>query len=314
MDLLFNHGNNGQDEIKATLGFLSADFTYKNLEPDIYLWTPDLIEVIGQSVYDRIVAFYNQGDNPSQTGVELATNQTILKFAQLYVLSMAYLAYAPDNDLIHGNDGRTMRSEEDQEKPYEWQINKSNSNIKKRAYKALDQLLLQLDAAGWSEWTESEQYTMAKSLYLKNTNQFDAVFVINKSGQLYYRLVPFMGDIEYDEVMPILGQEKFLDLRSKSNPTEEEKTLILLVKKAVAYKSLGKALKAFPVEMFPEGMVHTENTRMKSEARAEVMQFMNKEGSDYLIKLEYEFTKQSQTYEDIPLTNGLNEGSKFVDL
>lgn len=314
MELLFNNENKGQVEIKKTLGFLNAGFTYENIEPDLYLWTPDLVDIIGQETYDRIVTFYKAASNPTGTAQEIATNRAILKYAQLYVLSMGYLAYSSDNDLIHGNDGRSSRSEEDQEKPFEWQINKSNSSIKKRAYRALDLLILELDGSNWTEWTESDQYSKSKNVFLKNTKEFHAVFPINKSGQLYYRLVPFMDDIENDEIKPILGATVFGDLKSKSDPNEDEEKLILLIKKAVAYKSLGKALKAFPVEMFPEGMVHTENTRMKSEARAEVMQFMNKEGDDYMLKLEYEYAQQNQTFEDIPLTNGLNEDSKYVDL
>ncbi|NYJ27510.1 DUF6712 family protein [Allomuricauda sp. ARW1Y1] len=318
MKLLFNREVNsekqGQKEIKETLGFLSADMSFTNLESDIILCTPDLIDLIGTEVYDKMADFYNGEDNPPTENAEVERHNKAVKYAQIYILSMAYLDYASDNDLNHGNDGRTVRTEEDQDKPFEWQVNKSNSSIKKRGYKALDQLMLLLDSSGWTEWTGSDQYKQANSIFIKNTKEFDTVFPINKSGQLYYRLVPFMADIESDKVSPILGKDVFESLKTEESPDAGQKELQRLVKKAVAHLSLGKALKAFPVEMFPDGIVYSENTRMKSEARAEVMQFMNKEGNDYLIKLEHVFSQQNQTFEQINLTQGLSEGSKHVSL
>lgn len=318
MDILFNREiedlKQGQIELKETLGFLSADFTYGNIEPDILLCTPDLVDFIGDGVYQKILQFYKGQTDPPPEDDALDKLERALKLCQLYILSMAYLDYASDNDLTHGNDGRSSRTEEDQEKPFEWQINKSNSSIKKRAYKALDQLMLLLDESEWTEWTGSGQYTAANSIFIKNTKEFDQVFPIHKSGQLYYRLVPFMTDFENDRVMPILGQTSFDSLKGAATPTPEEMELIRLIRKAVAHLSLGKALKAFPVEMFPDGIVHTEKSRAMSEARAEVMQFFDKEGENYLLKLEHEHAQQNQTFDNIELTPGLNDGEKYVSL
>lgn len=313
MKLLFNHNNNGQTEIKEILGFLDGGFTYANLEPDITLNTPYLIDLIGQAVYDKIMGYYE--DNGSVTGAEeIERHKSALQYSRLYILSMAYHDFASDNDLSHGNSGRSFRSEENQKIPWEWQLQASNSSIKRRAYKALDQLMLLLDSSGWTEWTTSDQYKKAKSVFIENTNQFDSVFPIQKSGQLYYKLVPFMDDFENDTIAPILTQSVFDALKANNSPSDDEKKLILAIKKAIAYLSLGKAYKAFPVEMFPEGILYNENTRMKSEARAEVMQFLNEEGKNHLVKLEYELSKQNETFEAIDLMQGLDEDSKHVSL
>jgi len=44
------------------------------------------------------------------------------------------------------------------------------------------------------------------------------------------------------------------------------------------------------------------------------MEFLNAEGEKYLKKLEYEFSQQNLTFEEIKTTNGLEEGKKYVNL
>ncbi|UOB16578.1 DUF6712 family protein [Abyssalbus ytuae] len=313
MKLIFNKSGLGKSELKATLGFLDGDFSYQNIEPDIKINTPYLVDLIGKDIYEKIQDYYENEPNIIDV-TDKQNHIDALKYMQIYTASMAYIDYAPNNDLQHTNAGRTFKSEENDKIPWDWQVNADNSAIKKRAYKALDLLFILLDKSGWTEWTGSDAYKKANALVIKNTNQFDAVFPINKSGQLFYRLVPFMDDIEKYEIQPILKPEKLTELKEIDSPDKNQKILINLCHKVIAHLSLGKAYKAFPVEMFPEGLIYNENTRMRSEARAEVMQFLNTEGQNYLKKLEYEFEKQNQTFNTINTTPSLEDGKPYVNL
>ncbi|QQV89947.1 adaptor protein [Cellulophaga phage Ingeline_1] len=308
MELIFNKNSTGQVEIKTLLGFTDGDFKYDNLESYIELQTPYLIDIIGQSVYDKVVTYYKEA-----TVVDEKT-KSILKKMQFYIVSMAYLDYAPNNDLTHGNSGRTFRSEDNEKIPWDWQIQASNKVTYKNAYTALDQLLVSLDASEWQEWIDSDAYKHANAIFIKNTLEFDKVYPINKSGQLYYKLVPFMDDFENEYVNAILTSDYAAQLKSKTNPSDNEKLLLLYIKKAIAYLSLAKGMKAFPVELLPDSLTFQENTRMKSAARAEVMEFLNAEGGKYLQKLEYEYSQQTATFTPIKTTNGLDEGTKYVNL
>ena len=313
MKLLFNKGNAGKTELKAILGFLDGDFNYTNIEPDIKMNTPYLVDLVGQAVYDKITGYYE--DNAFvEEAPEVAKHKEALSYMQIYIASMAYLDYSPNNDLVHTNAGRTFRSEENEKIPWEWQINADNSAIKKRAYKALDLLFLMLDSSGWEEWTTSDAYKKASSLFLKNTKQFDTVFPINKSGQLYYRLVPFMDDFETYQVQPVLNVDKITELKTVADPDASQKVLINLIQKALAYLSLGRAYKLFPVEMFPAGLVYNEDGAKRSESRAEVMQFLNTEGEKYLQKLEYEYARQNETFTERNTMPGLEADTKYVNL
>lgn len=314
MKVLFDkEGASADQELKGTLGFLDGGFSYKNIEPDIKLNVPYLVDLTSQEVYDKVYLHYTEPDG--QAGDELTEQlNSALLYMQLYLASMAYLDYAADNDLNHGNAGRSFRSEENEKIPWEWQVDRSDRSIRKRAYRALDHLMALLDSADWSEWTESDQYTAAKARFIQSTSAFDAVYPIGNSGQLYYRLVPFMKDIETHKVAAVLTPAVTDALREKEDPTPSEKTLIELIRKAVAYLSLAEAYKMLPVEIMPDGLFYNENTRMKSEARAEVMQHLKAQGEKYLVKLEYEHSQQNATFEARDATQGLEDDNKFVHL
>lgn len=307
MKLLFNHTNEGQAELKATLGFLDADITYANLQPDIKLNTPYLIDLISQEVYDKIVTFY-EGNTEDET-TDLA-----LEYCRLYIASMAYLDYAPNNDLSHSNSGRSFRNEDNEKIPWQWQIDSDNAALAERAYKALDRLFALLDTANWTEWTSSEAYKTANRLFIKNAISFDKTFNINRSAQLYYRLVPFMDDIETEYINPILTEATATTLKTAETPTAEQKKLLTLTRKAIAYFSLAKAMESFPVQMFPKTLRYAYTEQNKLEEKDKVIIAMESEAKKYLLKLENEYGQQTETFTELKTTNGLEEGKKYVNL
>lgn len=308
MDLLFNNNNNGQEELKGLLGYLDGDFSYNNLETDIELNTPDVISLVGQEVYDKLYDYYSSS---------LSTDKDIeqaIKYCQLYIASMAYVAYSPNNALTHSNSGRNVSKTDNETMAWDWQISQDDSATMKRAYKSLDLLFVLLNSKAWPEWTGSDAYKAANSLFVKSTFMFDSIFPINKSGQLYYRLVPFMADFENDDITAILTKDTVIALKAVVTPTDSQSKLLNFIYKSIVYLSLGKAMNALTVEMLPNGLLYNESTRQKSQARAEVMLFLNGEGEKYLKKLEYEYSIQNETFEELPTTNGLNDGSKYVNL
>jgi hypothetical protein len=309
MKLLFTRNGEGQAELKKVLGFLDGDFNYQNLEPDIELNTPYLIDLISEEVYSKIQALYV---TPSSTVVEKEVSA--VKYCQIYLASKAYLDYAPNNDLSHKNSGRSHRSEDNEKQAWEWQIAMSNSATAKRAYKALDHLFVLLDDLAWSEWKNSDAYKKAHQLFINSTKLFDDVFPINKSGQLYYRLVPFMADFETEFIIPVITNEVAIEIKAAAILTPKQKELQTLINKAIAYMSLAKAMNSFPVEMFADGLIYNENTRMKSQARADVMSFLKEEATKYIKRLEIIYAQQNETFTILETKNGLTEGAKYVNL
>lgn len=316
MKLIFNKNNSGQEEIKKLLGFLDADISYENLETDIVLNIPNLIEFIGQEMYDKLLTHY-------EASVEDEALDAILTNSQLYVLLLAYLDYSPNADLIHGNNGRKMHFSESEKTPWDWQIAMDNGALKRRAYKSLDALIQLLDKSTYAEWTGSDQYKKAKALFLYNTAQLQDIFPVNNSGQLYYRLVAFMPDVEIEVLRPALGQTKFDDLKSKvkGSPSADEKLLILYCQKITAFTVLARGS-----ELLPEEMMSTEINYRLSESDRELIREKRaakflKMARTYELELERILTKQANALDPLNPestllnpTRGITPGKKHVSL
>lgn len=322
MEVLFNKSNNGQAEITDLLGFLSDDFDYDRLETDIELNTPDLINFISKEVYDKIVEYYKK-DSP--VDAEKSKFSRVLELCQLYISVMAYYDYSANNDLMHTSAGRKMNKSTDETTPWDWQIASDNAALKKRAYKALDQLINALDESKLDEWLASDAYKSSKALFVYNVTVFHKCYPINNSAQLYFRLVPFMDDFELDEIHPRINDELFTRLKNSIVPSSgftplsiPEKRLLKCIELSVVYLTLAKGYKVFPIEMFPDKINYRENTKMKSSARAEVMQFLQSEAEKNLLKVESIVNKLSVTnetsYSPQELLPGLDENNKYVDL
>lgn len=310
MKLLFNKSSNGNAELKALLGHLDADYKFANLQTDIEHATLDIVKLMGQTTYDKIVSFYEVG---SATEDEL----DLVKKTQLPIAVFAELAFASNNDINTSNNGRKVDLGENEEKPYEWQIARSESNSRRRGYKALDVLIDTLDNYTLAEWDGSDEYKASKEFFIHTTDQMQKVFTISNSRQLYLRLLSFMEDPEQDEVLPIIGETRFATLKVKivdDTLADDDKLLLKKIQKPVGFRALESAFTVLPVEMFPNGIVeYREKGRMASQARAEVLLFFKTHAEKNLRKLqqyiaELDLTAVAQDPEEHI------EGEKFVNV
>jgi hypothetical protein len=313
MKILFDKDNTGQTEVKTLLGFMDADIKFENLETDIELNTPYLVQFIGQAVYDKIATFYES----AQDEEGFAVLKPILKCAQLYIILKAYLEYASNGDIIHGNSGRKIHFASDEKTPWDWQIRADNGALERRAYKALDLLIDLLTTANYTEWTASEPYKAAKSLFIPTTNSFQKIYPINHSGQLFYRLVPFMADIEQENILAILGEVKYLELKSGTPATIPEIDFNLLTsycQKITAYLVIDRAWRILPEEMLGE----TVNYKLSDHARADLR---DKRSIEHLARVKvYERDLQAilarldlEVY-DYDQTHGIDPANKYLNL
>lgn len=312
MRLIFNKDNNGQEEIKEILAFLNADFKFTHIKSDIELQTPSLFKFIGEAVYNKIADFYES----NQEGDDAEQMKAILKNAQLYILLKAYLEYVSNGDIIHGNNGRKIESGEKEKTAWPWQIKMDNAANERRSYRALDRLIEQLDELELAEWKDSAQYKKARSLFLYNTQQLQEVYPINDSGQLYYRLVPFMEDIELDKILAILGEDKFTELKDNPSPDPYsiDGRLLKYCKKIVGFNVLERAAVLLPEEM----MDFKVNYRISEEKQEEIKiargaRFLNM-AQEYEVQLQRLIAEQkSQDFELDPL-HGIKPENKHVNL
>jgi len=248
MELLFNKPEAEKSEIKDLLPFTDADLKFTRLKPDIITATNDLIKLIGEPMYLKIVDKYKEANGSASELVYHARYPIAIK---------AYMLYAPNNDIAHTTNGRKMRSDENEKLPFQWMIDSDNQALEKRYYRALDDLLAHLEPL--QEWREKEAYKGLKSLFLNTTDQFDTHFMI-QSRLILLKLQPGIKQCERDHIKPRIGQAKFDALKSALRTgtgitDENDLELLELIREACVFHAMAWAMTRLSVTIFPEGIL-----------------------------------------------------------
>ena len=251
MELLFGKpGADPKAELKLSLGFIDADIKFEKIKPDLRTATSNIIETIGQVTYDSIVVHYK---------ADPATETYLVELAQYAVATAAYRLYAPANDLQHGNNGRKMLTTDNSKTPFEHLIVASNDDIERRSFRALDELIKEMDA-NYATWKTSDQYKASHKLFVRTTKEFDTYYVMN-SRLLLLKLAPGLAIAEKKEIFPRIGKEVFDAIKTKREgntaltPVEEE--LLDLSQEACVYAALSWGILRLQATLFPEGVLQS---------------------------------------------------------
>jgi len=267
-------------EFKKALGFVDIDIPYIKIRPDLKASVNELIKVIGRPTYDELIKNYKLNIQESDGASTPFQNVALKEVFQYAVAVYAYMLYAPSNDLAHTSNGRRMRSTENEKTPFQWMVAKDDDNLQKRAFKALDALIIFMDS-DFDFWKESEQFQITHHLFVRTLQDFSSAYVLD-SRLLLIRLVPGLIQSENREILPRINQELQNSLKEKivykakglnENTdmviTSNEALLIDLIKEASAYYSLYWGLPRLQLNLFPEGIlqsVRTERATVKGRS------------------------------------------------
>lgn len=306
MEVLFNKADQGSAEIKALAGWLNTTLKYDRLSSDIDLETPRLIEFIGKNTYKRLVTEY--------TGQPDDSVLDAIKYAQLYILCMAYLSYARNNDLQHGSTGRKQYKADNESAPWEWQVKADEGATMRRAYKALDRLIDTLESNEITEWLASEQRATSRKLLITTTDAFDKIYSIDNSGQLYYRLVPTMQAVETEFVNPLLDAATLTRLKTATDLTDEENLLKLHAQRITAFYSLAKAYQTFPLEMFAGNIDYAAGANYKHTVTSNKIIWFQEEAQTFSLALQNTYQRYKGIEETYALPDNSDTSKRFANL
>lgn len=327
--MLFNKSDNGQDELKALLGFLFASDNFDNIKTDIELAEEDMIELIGQDVYDKAQEHYDS-ENWGDEDFTLLNN--LVKHIQLPVAYYAYHAYAAHTDITHGENGRKVFIDPDNEKiAWEWMIHKDDEAILNKAHKTTDRLIafLEKNEDDIEEWKESDAQKAARRLFIQNTKVFDGIFPIDNSRRFFIKIIPFMDEVERKYLKPVLG-DRYATIKTaiEAGETDDYDDLIALIRVPVAYLTLGIAIRRLSVSLMPNGIFHdyvsewmTQKAKLPASVgiRTEVGKALENEGMFELKVLQQEIAKldavaASETYEPTDMTERMDPDNQIFRL
>lgn len=273
MKLLFNLDSEdiSSDELKALLGFVDADISFKNLMPDIITATNEVRKLISKEVYEIIHdEFTHALQNGVYTNDYSDSTSNIIRSTRYAIALKANLLYEPTNDLSHSSDGRKMRASDNEKTPFEWMLVKDEKNQEKRFYRALDDLIELLDESKpedyeqleetaqketiYYNWINSDSYKSLKSLFVNSVDVFNDIFTI-ESRLLLINLKTGLSDCERREILPRIGKDKMAALKQEAPTVPIDIELLQLINEACVFYALAWGIPRKSITMFPEGVL-----------------------------------------------------------
>lgn len=285
--MLFNKDGNGNEELKTVIGFVYKSNEFSNIEMDIELAQEELIKIIGQDVFDIADNYYNDTDGSgsgsvsgSEPTVELRIK--LLQHIRLPNALLAYAAYADNADLSHEDAGRKVKIDKDSESlPWEWQIDRDNAALLRKADKATDRLIafLEKNQDNISAWKNSDSQKLARASFIKSAEDFDKIFPIDKSRTFFLKILPFMNIVERQRIKAVLTADSFKELKDADitgTLTELQLELVEKIQLAIAPLTMALAVRRLSLQVIPDGVIQNYTgdmltTKAKSVAPMEII-------------------------------------------
>ncbi|MEG0889500.1 MAG: DUF6712 family protein [Bacteroides sp.] len=247
-------------EIRELTGNYFANNDFGKIVGEIEMATEELAELIGQEVYKQAEGYYQ---NNSATDEE----KELVRKVQRPIAIMATLRMYQKNDLSHEDDGRKFKIDSNSEKlPWEWQLDRDDARHLEDYYKSVDVLIRYLNKKGSEQWTKSRAYKESQKLLIRNGQEFDTYFPIEKSERTYLMLVPYIKEVQMLHTKRAYGPDKWDELLSET--AEEETEVHYAACKATALMAMSLAMARMQLKVVPAGVVRSyvaESGAMASE-------------------------------------------------
>lgn len=261
--MIFNRNNNGAAELRQLTGSYYANNNFDKIAVKVELATEDVIKLIGNAVYVRAEAHYTGTNyNLEEPTPEQAFLDKLVQHIQLPIAYLATMWHYQGNDISHEDTGRKMKIDDGSEKmAWEWMYDRDDAAALRNYHKTFDRLVRFMDAnAGTlTEWAESDARKKAHSLFINRAKRFNELFPIDDSPVFYLRLVPLMREIERKHIKPVIGAEKFEQLKallaSGTEPEDDDAELIEYISDPIPLLTMAVAVKRFSLTLIPEGVV-----------------------------------------------------------
>lgn len=322
MTLLFKTDKDFSAQFKEILGFVDADFRYINIKAKLIAATQELIDLIGQATYDEIESVYTTDTDTDNHKVYLAQSSIAIN---------AYRLYAPNNDLSHSNNGRASRKSDENGVAFEWMLERSDKQLERDYYKAVDQLLEYLENEKSNVWLNSDSRAKHNQYFINTTKDFEEFFPI-ESRLLLMKLIPSIRKYEREKVLPVIGVLKYdaykTLIKAGAGITPTMLPMYKLIQEALVNYAFAWAMDHLTVQLLPDGMlqkyssdrVTVRGTKVPEQLQTQLAgeKFLlngNRIMSDIeaLIEKENELNTQYKSPEDFIHDFGFDEDDSFVD-
>lgn len=247
--MIFNKTENGSQELHDLTGSYYANNEFSRVASEIDLAVEEVSRIIGAAVMTKVETEYKTPSDPATAYSKL------ISFVQLPVAILATLSMYQKNDISHEHDGRKVKISPDTEKiPWEWQLKRDDEIQMNLYYKAVDRLIRKLDIEDPEEWKNSDQKKAAKGLFIRNADDFETCFPIDRSGRMYILLLPFLKEVQRRIIKPALGTD-FDVLIPGVELSAKNKELLEYLRPPMALYAMALAIRRMPLGLIPSGVI-----------------------------------------------------------
>ncbi len=240
------------EDLKSNLGAIDADMNWESMQSFVEDVERD---IIAETIGDDALAYF-AGNPTLTTGVfpkafalikRAEAYLSILKWSQtsLYRLTdkSLYIAKNTDGVVISDKKLRDLRN----------YCEESGFNFLDKAIGLMEANLDQFTA-----YAESGVRQSLLHGFIKTAADFDLQRSINKSRITFMSMSAIMLDVQDEYLVPVMGKtfydnfkERYLD----DDLTADEKKLLPLIKKAVAFLTIGRACSELPIKITDKGLL-----------------------------------------------------------
>lgn len=314
--MIFDKNGNGPTELQQVVGtyFRSNDFSVIASEIESAACT--VRRIIGKPLYDRAEQHYQSS---TDTTDEASDDGRLVKAVQLPVAQLAMVRFYQQNILSHEDGGRKVKIHEGSEKmPWQWQYDRDDQALLDKYYRALDDLYIFLEESKLKEWEESPLRKKLAKCFVKDLDEFQAVFPIEDSPRMFYILVPFMQEVQERIIRPIVGDEAFSQMES-GEISDELQEQFAAAKRCIPLYAVITAVKRMSIKVLPTMIVRRftasfEGGRggdMDDAATQRLLRTLEQEATAAKTELQKAVTNRRNPAEDIHLVPDNDSRKKY---
>lgn len=266
-------------ELQDLTGTYFESSEFSKIKTDVLIETEFLINLIGKEVYSSALSKYKKPESDSHNPEQI----DIIQHIQLPIAIKATLRYYQSNMVTHGDNGRKVKINPNNEKmAWEWMIDADDLAQLRKAQAATDRLINFLEKEKVTEWLASNARKEARSLFVNSTELFQKTFPIDNSPTFFYTVTPFLRIIQNTQVRPQMGEDyAILETAWKTNDVpEEKKPLLELIQQAMVLLAIGMATRRLSVQVLPDSVVQvfrSQSIKSSKPAYEQALQRFRKE-------------------------------------
>lgn len=258
--MLFKDSNKLKEYAEFTeINFASISLTIRQVEEG------DLLPIIGATLYNSLNTAYTNASSESSLS---DAQKKLLDKARMFIAPYVAYYYVPKVEVLLSDSGARRTESSTSKTAYKNQVINYREQKLTEAGKAAESLLrfLEDNKADYPEWVASPEFFNYRSLFIKSGGDFDYNF---KTASPYLNYTAWrykMLDVEEQYIRPKISNNLFMHLKAveataAAGFSVAEKSLLVKIKKAIAYLTVAYALPFHSVRLDSGGItVNSGNT------------------------------------------------------